>query len=341
MNLRPDGIIHIPEYRNMKIAVICNIDSVAFPSLNWLVQKGYLAGVGVLERNRKHLGSPLLQLGIPAGKIRYFKKQNWEEQKIQWLKELEADMVWVFGFPWKFSQELLAVPAKGFYNFHYGLFPKYKGADPIFWQVKNKEEKAGFVIHQVTEDIDGGPVVWSEEMPVVPGENYGLFSYRMGMITTGILDKLLDAINAAVPVVQEAATGTDTFFFRPDAAETSISWNNQSADEIEWLINACNPPYGGASTWLRGQQVKILEVTPADVNDAAEVTPGTIVYADAVYGLVVACREKKFLRINIVSMREGYMSGVRLFSLGIKAGERFYDNNETNPPEQVAEARSL
>lgn len=97
----------------------------------------------------------------------------------------------------------------------------------------------------------------------------------------------------------------------------------QSAREIESLVNATNPDYGGAITLFRGQPLRILEVNAVGVNNPSEFAPGSIVHSDANYGVLVACKNIEFLRINIVQTSEGILSGFKLAGLGIAAGERF------------------
>ncbi len=308
----------------MKIAVICNSDVLAFPSIKFLVDNGHLAGVGILEKNIKILKQPLINLGVAESAIGLFERKIWIAQQKEWLAGIKPDAVWVFGFPWAFPTEILAIAPKGFYNFHFGLLPKYKGADPIFWQIKNREKNGGVVIHKITEQVDEGPVVWKEEVPLIPGESYGLHSQRMGLVVVNILNNLLneEVLNKAQK--QEASSET-AFFKKPGTNQLTINWDEHSADEIESLVNACNPKYGGASTKLRGMEARLLEITPADVNNPPEVKPGTVIHADFLYGLIVACKDKKFIRLNILSTREGYMSGIKLFALGIKAGDVFHN----------------
>ncbi|MES2382758.1 MAG: formyltransferase family protein [Bacteroidota bacterium] len=308
----------------MNIAVVCNSDVLAFPSIKFLIDNGHLAGVGILEKNIKILKQPLISLGVAESTIGFFEKKNWIAQQKEWLAAIKPDAVWVFGFPWAFPNEILAMPPKGFCNFHFGLLPKYKGADPIFWQIKNGEKNGGVVIHKITEQVDEGPVVWKEEVPIIPGENYGLHTQRMGLVVVNILNNLLNEEVLKKAQKQEESTETVSFFKKPDTNQLTINWDEQSADEIESLVNASNPKYDGASTKLRGMEVRLLEITPADVNNPPEVKPGTVIHADALYGLIVACRDKKFIRLNILSTREGYMSGVKLFALGIKAGDLFH-----------------
>ena len=69
--------------------------------------------------------------------------------------------------------------------------------------------------------------------------------------------------------------------------------------------------------------MRILEVTPVSLEQAAQAEPGQIVHADVVYGVVVACINNEYLRITVVNTAEGYMSGVKLFNLGFLPGQRF------------------
>lgn len=44
-------------------------------------------------------------------------------------------------------------------NLHNGPLPRYRGASPINWALKNEETMHGVTIHEVTPDIDSGPIV--------------------------------------------------------------------------------------------------------------------------------------------------------------------------------------
>jgi methionyl-tRNA formyltransferase len=109
----------------------------------------------------------------------------------------------------------------------------------------------------------------------------------------------------------------------PGVNDLQINWSSQSAKDVENLVNACNPDFGGAVTSFRNQVMRFLEVAPAEINNPAPSAPGTIVYADGNYGIFVACSDNKFLRVNIIQSSEGILSGFKLASLGVTAGERF------------------
>jgi len=308
----------------MKVAVLCNSDSLVLPSIYHLKTQGLLAGVAIPARSKAFLYQQLLQAGLCHDEITLIPSQGRTGALEGWVKTTGASAVLVFAFPWKVPAEVLELPQNGFFNFHFGLLPTYQGADPVFWQLKNREEKGGFVIHRMTEDIDKGPLVWVEECSMIPGENYGIYCQRMGMLAMNVLGSFLDKLENKTLVEKKQALSPAVFFNKPSQTDLSINWQIQSSEEIEWLVNAANPKYGGASTTIRNMEVRLLEVAPADVNNNQQTyEPGTIVYADALYGLIVACKENKFLKINIAQMKEGYVSGSKLFSLGVKTGEKF------------------
>jgi methionyl-tRNA formyltransferase len=311
----------------MKISVICNTDSLAVPALGFLQSTGLLLEVCVLEKNASVLVPAIQHAGIDKSRIELLGKKGWKTTLQNWLERTTPDMVWVFGFPWSIPASILSLPSKGFFNFHFGTLPQYKGADPIFWQIRNLEGKSNLTIHLMTEHVDEGPVVLTHEIPMIPGENYGLACSRMGGIAVEAIQKLLDLYRNNTLAGQPQQTAESLYYNKPGEAELSINWKEQTASQIESLVNASNPKYGGASTWIRGMEVRILEVSPADIADGAETEPGTIIYADAVYGLIVACKNKEYLRINIVQMAEGYFSGTKLFGMGIRAGEQFIYNH--------------
>lgn len=312
----------------MKIAVICNSDSLAFPTVQALFSQGLLGGVAILERSSKILLGPLRAMGLSNHQILQLNQRAWEHELKHWLTGLDASAVWVFGFPWMIPDYLLESTRQGYLNFHFGELPKYRGADPIFWQIKNNEPYASLTVHQMTADLDAGPVVWSKRIPSMKGENYGLLCQRLGLMATEAIPELLN--NISLPsALSKRNSAAVLFDKKPNSYDLTINWELQSADEIEQLVNAANPRYDGATACIKNNELRILEVSPAEIQlqEGFKPKPGTIVYADALYGLIVACIENRFLKINTVHMREGYFSGAKLFHMGIQSGEKFINLN--------------
>lgn len=309
----------------MKVILICSSDLIAIPTALKLQEAGLLKAVVLPEIHKANLLPSFIAAGISAEIIHTVTKEHLTQQLTALIHRYEAATVFVLTFPWKISETVLCLPVNGCINLHPGILPKYKGADPVFWQLKNREINGGIAAHIMTNEIDDGPIILMETMSIIPGEPYGMHCQRIGIFIREHILKIVELIETkALPTPQLRDNNEDVYFKKPNKTQLSINWQKQTSIEIEALINACNPKYTGAITSIRGMTLALVEVSPADVNNVAQdVLPGTIVYADAIYGLVVKCCDDQFLKINIVCMPEGYISSTKMFNLGFRPGETF------------------
>lgn len=306
----------------MKILVCCNSDILAIPTLLKLKELGVLKGVCVPEANQKILLPALKALDLNVELI-CLSRKTWVNTINSLITRKEIDRVWVLTFPWIFPKSILDSIGNGFVNFHFGLLPKYKGNDPIFWQIKNKEAYGGTTIHFMNEHIDEGPVLLQEKFPIMPGETYGLHCQRLGQFNATLVERVMNLQFAENFKSLELEDSDKIFSQKPAECDLEIDWLHQTAEEIECLVNASNPKYGGAKTRIAGFEMYVLEVTPVNLENKVEAKPGQIIHADSTYGLVVYCSDGESVRITVVRTREGYLSGIKLFNLGFNAGHIF------------------
>jgi len=270
----------------------------------------------LIELNAQHLQIP----------SRRFLKDEMTSGFKDLLNEAQPDVVFVFGCSFKVPAELFSIPKFGFFNVHFSLLPAYRGPAPLFWQVKNGETTSGITIHQVTEKFDDGGMLIQQETQLSAAENCGLFSARLSMETVGLIAKAIEKLNSTgIQMLLPQNEAKATYFKRPGVADLQVNWEIKSAAEIERLVNATNPEHGGATASFRGQPFRILEVNMVNMPNPTPAAPGTIVHSDTNYGVIVACRDYQYLRINIAQLSEGIFSGIKLANLGIRAGERFDD----------------
>jgi len=306
----------------MKVFVICNSDSLAIPSIVKLSELGVLVGLAIVKKAKKLLLPRLeaLDLGLTPMVL---ERSTWEVELAEAIKDNGTDAVWALTFPWKVPASLLNIPPQGFINFHFGLLPKYAGADPIFWQFKNRESDGGLTVHLMSDEIDKGPILFQEKMKMMPGENYGFHCLRLGTFAVEQLDKIIDKVGQAPRDFLKLEDPDYVIEHKPTENDLGIDWAHQTAEEIEWLVNATNPVYGGARTRMNDNEIRILEVTPVNLDGEIKAEPGQIVHADVTFGVVVACSDNECIRITVVHTAEGYLSGVKLFNLGFTPGHIF------------------
>jgi aspartate racemase len=64
-------------------------------------------------------------------------------------------------------------------NFHPSLLPWYRGPEPGYWVLANQEQYTGFTVHEVTEHIDEGKILYQEMLPIRPEDTPEQLYYRI------------------------------------------------------------------------------------------------------------------------------------------------------------------
>ena len=308
----------------MKIAVFCN-GAVLQPSLEVLFSQGLLAGVVVPEGAggddvNLPLEMALRQAAVPFLRV---KRSSLSAQLAPWLEEISPDVVCCMGFPAKIPAELLEIPRFGFYNFHGGHLPHYRGPDPVFWQIRNREPYGAITIHRMTAEIDCGAIAHAELVRVGDEDTHHLHLQRLGATMPRVLIEFVQQLaihGEQLPLQQQDATQS-RYLPRPSDSDRTVDWS-WTAGEIDAIVRACNPVYGGALTFLKGIPLRILETSPAPPCVGNQTLPGTVLSASGTEGLRIACGQGESLVIEIIYAMDGFFSGKRLAKIfGLRPGD--------------------
>jgi methionyl-tRNA formyltransferase len=81
-----------------------------------------------------------------------------EPSFISSLQELQPDLFVVVAFR-ILPKEIFLIPAKGAFNLHASLLPKYRGAAPINWAIINGEKESGVTTFFLQEAVDTGTII--------------------------------------------------------------------------------------------------------------------------------------------------------------------------------------
>ena len=286
-----------------KITVITGT-TASIPLIQWLNEKGKLAGV-ILSPNQQAL-LPTFQGFIANCPIRVAENGNRPDLP------LETDLVVVMAYAFKVQLDTLTL------NIHFGPLPENRGSDPLFWTLKQGKRLAYVTIHEATDELDAGDIWITKGYDIPPGENYGLLYGKLATQLPALFEILLEKPVKPVPQGSQGTTHAT-----PSIHDQRIDWSVMNSSEIERLVNACNPNYGGALTTLLGNPLRILEVIPTEVNmstNSPQPIPGSIVHSSPEHGLVISCINERYLKINILSTPEGVFSGQKLGAMGTPVG---------------------
>ncbi|MBI4707467.1 MAG: phosphoribosylglycinamide formyltransferase [Candidatus Omnitrophica bacterium] len=91
---------------------------------------------------------------------------DFELKIIEILKENKIDLIVLAGFMRIIGKELLETYKNRIINIHPALLPSFKGAHGIKDAFNYGVKVTGVTVHFVTNDLDGGPVILQEPVPI-------------------------------------------------------------------------------------------------------------------------------------------------------------------------------
>lgn len=307
----------------INIMVLCN-NEMAIPAMQQLYQAGSLQAVVVSEKNTA-LFSLLKQMLTGTGvSIISVNKKTLESTIKKTAAEKNITAAWLMTFSCIIPKPLLGLLPGGFINFHYGLLPQYRGANPVLAQMLNGEKESGITIHVVDENIDTGPIVLQQRIPIEDKDTFGVQLQKLGMLGASMVQPILQfyQFNPVLPSVPQDESKA-RYYQKPVAADLMINWNTMGSKQVIRLINACNPWNKGAGAFINGMGLCLTDAEAVDEIPANRILPGTVIALDNQEGLKIYCLDNKAIKINVISTHEGFFTGKRLKDYGIKINDQF------------------
>lgn len=130
----------------------------------------------ILDRAAKYK-APTLHID-PKGKSR----EAFDAEVTAALRNARVDLVLMIGYMRIVSSEFVNEWRGRLLNVHPSLLPKYAGMmnRAVHEAVlRNGETETGCTIHQVTEEVDAGPIVLQKRCPVLPGDTVDTLKDRV------------------------------------------------------------------------------------------------------------------------------------------------------------------
>src|SRR5581483_9752913 len=239
----------------------------AVPTLDALARAHEIALVVAQPDKRAGRG---LQLQSPAV-ARYAKDHDLplvQPQKIrEALLQIEAtkpDIGIVVAYGKILPPDLLRIAP--FYNVHASILPKYRGAAPIQRAIERGETETGVTIMRVDAELDHGPVLAIDRIPIDADEHAPSLAQRLSKLGADLLLRALGGDRRET----EQDHARATFAPKIEKSEGEIRWND-AAKTIYDKFRAFDPWPGV----FRGD-VKLIDVKPAKGSGA----PGEILSID-------------------------------------------------------------
>ncbi|GIX48710.1 MAG: methionyl-tRNA formyltransferase [Candidatus Tectimicrobiota bacterium] len=214
---------------------------------------------------------------------------------------------------------LLRLPPYGCLNVHASLLPRYRGPAPINWALIRGETVTGYTIMQMDEQVDTGPILWSEPCPILPEDDALTLGARLAEAGAHGLVHVLTALEKGEVTPRPQPAEGASWAPKLSRALGQVDWQ-QPATAIHNLVRGL-VPWPGATTTFRGHMVKLWRTAVAAGDSGA--APGTVTAVTA-EGVRVACGADALWLREVQPANRRRMTG-REFAQGyrVQEGDRF------------------
>lgn len=162
------------------------------------------------------------------------------------------------------SPDVLSLPRYGWWNVHFSLLPRYRGAAPVQHALFEGDSSTGVSVFQIEEGLDTGPILAARPHPIEPGITAGVLLDELSHVGAEVLGQLLEALARQHPdegLPTTAQTGEATSAPKP-ARETGHILATDSLDMAFRRFQATTPEPGCFVSFDAGRHaLRLLQVS--------------------------------------------------------------------------------
>ena len=233
------------------------------------------------------------------------------------LLKLNPDIIFVGSWGEKFEKATYDIPKIATINAHPSLLPKYRGPNPYFWVIKNREQESGISLHLMDNGYDTGAILAQENVKIYPSDTGGSLKQRTVLAARGAACELLKALKEDIIIPLQQYEEKSSYYSYPD--ELELDFRNKTAEENYAVIRAIHP---WGKTWFY-HNITALSPKPSkssvEENKTDYKTAGTITNAEPeTLTISVLCSDNKILK----------MSGIELYKKCDKPFTKNYFSRE-------------
>jgi len=168
-----------------------------------------------------------------------------DDETLARVRALAPDFIFSFYYRHMLGAPLLAVPARGAFNMHGSLLPRYRGRVPVNWAVLHGETETGATLHQMLEKPDAGAIVDQQAVPILPDDTAFEVFQKVTVAAEITLHRCLPDLIAGKASLRPQDLRSGSYFGRRTAADGAIDWS-AGVRAVHNLVRAVAPPYPGA-----------------------------------------------------------------------------------------------
>ena len=135
------------------------------------------------------------------------------------LRRMNIDLIISVSCPQILRAQLLNLPPRGCINVHAAPLPRYRGMLPSFWVLYHREPQTAVTVHFMNEQLDDGPIILQEPVPIPDGETQANLMRRCKVVGGRLLAQAIDLFEADAVQARPNPREEATYYSFPTAEE--------------------------------------------------------------------------------------------------------------------------
>lgn len=195
------------------------------------------------------------------------------------IAELGAEVAAVVAYGHLLRPAALELLPQGWFNLHFSLLPRWRGAAPVQWALIHGDAETGVTVFRLDEGMDTGPIYARQPYALTGEETTGSLLPQLAELGAGVLVSVFDELAVGV-AMGESQTGPATVAPKITTEQAQINWQRPST-EIANLIRGVTPDPGAWTSLIMSPgstpiRLGLGPVSPVLSAPAPELAPGEI-----------------------------------------------------------------
>jgi methionyl-tRNA formyltransferase len=180
------------------------------------------------------------------------------EAEIKEIRSNQIEFAIVVALGVLLKQDALDALPKGWFNLHFSLLPRWRGAAPVQHALMAGDRETGLTIFKIDSGLDTGPIASSLATEVQPEETAGELLLRLTNLGVSLLLETIPRIEAGLVDLEPQATTGATLAPKLAKVDGKIDLNRGSK-EVSNQVRGVTPEPGA---WIQfgDQPLKLISV---------------------------------------------------------------------------------
>ncbi len=183
------------------------------------------------------------------------------KEAVETLRNLKPEVGIIAAYGKILPEIVWKIPTHGCLNIHPSLLPRHRGPSPLQATIASGDQNAGVTIIKLDAEMDHGPLVAQEIVPLHGDEWYEDLKKQLAVQGANMLQNILaDYVHGKIALREQDHTQA-TFCKKLTRADGKINWDAESAEAVERKLRAYSPWPGIWTEWKRkkgAMRIKII-----------------------------------------------------------------------------------